>query len=355
MQMGRWFGYRKNYDDLFRIWTHKASAEWYAEIAEATDMLKHDMDLMREKKLKPKSFGIRVRNDSRELRITAPNKMRATTDEYEFTEFFGDVYETPYLSASPKKNIQNYLAVEALVSNCLAAGINWELVHTLGAGEHHMLKDVPKSNIMQLLSKINVSKYCAFFDINQISEYISDGRYDQLDKWDIVFMDGNKESKTKAIGGKDIRLVARHTCSIDRVSDKISLGRRGKLGGPTDGMMGLDSTLITAAKRAFDAIYFEEEGEDFQGTYPSNTWFKYVRKRKPMLIIYLMDFKMNPGNNQQVQEKEFVEGMGEYPAVGFAIGLPKNDDAIATKVKYRVSIEYNYFEMKESVKETEEE
>lgn len=28
MQMGRWFGYRKNYDDLFRIWTHKDSADW---------------------------------------------------------------------------------------------------------------------------------------------------------------------------------------------------------------------------------------------------------------------------------------------------------------------------------------
>lgn len=29
MQMGRWFGYRKNYEDLFRIWTHESSARWY--------------------------------------------------------------------------------------------------------------------------------------------------------------------------------------------------------------------------------------------------------------------------------------------------------------------------------------
>lgn len=36
MQMGRWFGYRRGYEDLFRIWTHKASADWYAEIADAT-------------------------------------------------------------------------------------------------------------------------------------------------------------------------------------------------------------------------------------------------------------------------------------------------------------------------------
>ena len=97
MQMGRWFGYRKNYDDLFRIWTHKDSADWYAEIAEATDKLKDDMSLMRELRQKPKDFGIRVRNNSADLRITAYNKMRNATDEYEMNSYFGGIVETPYL------------------------------------------------------------------------------------------------------------------------------------------------------------------------------------------------------------------------------------------------------------------
>lgn len=95
MQMGRWFGYRKNYDDLFRIWTHKDSADWYAEIAEATDKLKDDMSLMRELRQKPKDFGIRVRNNSADLRITAYNKMRNATDEYEMNSYFGGIVETP--------------------------------------------------------------------------------------------------------------------------------------------------------------------------------------------------------------------------------------------------------------------
>lgn len=69
MQMGRWFGYRKNYEDLFRIWTHKSSARWYAEIAEATDKLKDDMIIMRERGQRPRDFGIRVRNNSAELSI----------------------------------------------------------------------------------------------------------------------------------------------------------------------------------------------------------------------------------------------------------------------------------------------
>lgn len=47
MQMGRWFGYRKNYEDIFRIWTSRSSAAWYSEIADATEQLKRDIQTFR--------------------------------------------------------------------------------------------------------------------------------------------------------------------------------------------------------------------------------------------------------------------------------------------------------------------
>lgn len=36
MQMGRWFGYRPHYSDLFRIWISHISADWYNEVAKAS-------------------------------------------------------------------------------------------------------------------------------------------------------------------------------------------------------------------------------------------------------------------------------------------------------------------------------
>ena len=168
-------------------------------------------------------------------------------------------------------------------------------------------------------------------------------------------MDGGDSGKTHTIHGKTIQLVKRHKCSIEPSLNKLSLGRRGKLGGPTDGMMGLDSEIIAMAKKAFDSDFFEREKDEFYGTYPSNTWFKYIADRNPMLIIYLIDVKMDASNNQQVPEKEYLEGMNGIPSAGFAIGLPKNAAAVAKKVKYRVSCEYNYFEMKENENEVEEE
>ncbi len=355
MQMGRWFGYRKNYEYLFRIWTHQASAEWYAEIAAATDMLKHDMDVMYDRKMKPKSFGIRVRNDSKELRITAPNKMRATTEEYEFTELFGELYETPYLSAQPKKNRQNFSAVAGFVDACLDAGAHWETVRVKGAGEHNMIRGVPKSLIVKLLSEIHVSKYCAYFDTKQLCDHISSGKSENLDAWDVVFMDGSNPGKMYPVAGKSIRLVERHKCRIETGIDKLSLGKRGKLGGPNDGMYGLSEEEISNAKRLFDEAYLKLEGEPFAGTYPSNTWFRYVKNRAPLLIVYLIDVRTESGDNQQEQEKIYLGGMQNLPSVGLAVGLPKNDDSVATKVKYRVSVEYNYFDMRENAIESEEE
>lgn len=351
MQMGRWFGYRKNYADLFRIWTHEDSARWYGEIAEATAQLKRDMEEMRDKKLKPRSFGIRVRNESNELNITSRNKMRATLEEYEYVGFSGGLFETPYISASAETNKNNFSHVTDLVTNSITAGHSMDLVRTKGAGEHHIIRGVSKSAVVELLNNIKISRYSAHFDTIQLRDFIFES--DGLNKWDILFMDGMKSNKSYNLAGKEIYSVQRTNCKIDVALDKLSLGRRGKLGGPTDGMNGLGSTDIELARRKFETDYLQREKEEFTGTsYPSDTWFKYIREedRNPMLIVYLLSLDISEGAGEA-----FMKELGDYPAVGFAIGFPANSNASVQKIKYRVSTKYNYFDLRENMEEIEEE
>ena len=35
MQMGRWFGYRPNYDDLVKIWLSTDAIDWYGKVVDA--------------------------------------------------------------------------------------------------------------------------------------------------------------------------------------------------------------------------------------------------------------------------------------------------------------------------------
>ena len=47
LQMGRWFGYRKNYEDLFSIWMPLRMVEWYKEKTLAVEKLKLDLEKMK--------------------------------------------------------------------------------------------------------------------------------------------------------------------------------------------------------------------------------------------------------------------------------------------------------------------
>jgi hypothetical protein len=49
MQMGRWFGYRPNYQDLVKIWMSEEAIDWYGQITRATAELKDEI-ILRSKK-----------------------------------------------------------------------------------------------------------------------------------------------------------------------------------------------------------------------------------------------------------------------------------------------------------------
>lgn len=352
MQMGRWFGYRKNYEDLFRIWTHKDSADWYAEIAEATDKLKDDMSIMRELGQKPRDFGIRVRNNSADLQITAYNKMRNSTDEYEMNSYFGGIVETPYLTYDADIQKRNYSEVRKMLTQCIADGCRFGRQNSSVGKGRLLLSDVPKSRIVDLIKKIKISRFSSDFDTVQISEFLQNCTDPSIDLFDVTFMDGSADESVAPIDleGNPLYPVGRKHCIIDSGTSRLSLGRRGKLGGPNDGLAGIidfnhhkAEDIVEQAKVNFVREYEQRRGEKFtKDNYSSETWFRFVRDRKPLLIIYLIDVG---SEDQTIQMNEFKTQLAGTPVVGFAMGLPRNDEA-ATKnaTKYKANKVYNWFE-----------
>lgn len=365
MQMGRWFGYRKNYEDLFRIWTSEDSADWYEEIAEASEMLKSDMETMREQKLKPKNFGIRVRNNSNELRITAPNKMRNVTDEFEFDSYFGTIVETPYVIFDPKIQIDNFNFIKEFMDELVKKGLTFDLTSVKGIGKHHVMSNVDKSDVVSVLRKLKTSNLNPNFNISQIVSFITSCETDELDLWDIAFMDGNKSDKKEdivEIGGKNIYKLKRLKCDFGTKNDKkLSLGKNGRLGGPNDGLLGIENynnktadDIISEAKEAYKHDYEASGSGNFTGNYKSETWFKYVSDRKPLILVYLID--VDSDEIQQKKKDEFKENMNGVPVVGLAIGFPKTTNIHSNKKnRYKANRVYNWFAKQEILAEGDEE
>ncbi len=117
MQMGRWFGYRTNYEDLCRIWMNEENINWYAYISEATDELRRDVKRMRDLNLTPLDFGLRVRSDIDTLLVTARNKMRTSRDLRQNISLSSEVVETPYIFDDINKNKLNLDNIKILIND----------------------------------------------------------------------------------------------------------------------------------------------------------------------------------------------------------------------------------------------
>ena len=95
MQMGRWFGYRPNFQDLCRVHLSQDSINWYAHIARSAGELIQQIYRMRQLGKSPIDFGLYVKKHPDALLITARNKMRTgkvVTLEMSFSGILRDSY-----------------------------------------------------------------------------------------------------------------------------------------------------------------------------------------------------------------------------------------------------------------------
>ena len=75
MQMGRWFGYRKGFEDLPRIWMETTVRNAFFDLATVEEEIRRDAATYAEENLTPEQFAVRIRKIPG-LAITARAKMR---------------------------------------------------------------------------------------------------------------------------------------------------------------------------------------------------------------------------------------------------------------------------------------
>lgn len=79
LQMGRWFGYRRNYEDLPRMWVTKQLKTDFRFLAGVEQQIRDEIARYEDEQLTPLDIPVRVQTYPG-LAITALNKMRATKD-----------------------------------------------------------------------------------------------------------------------------------------------------------------------------------------------------------------------------------------------------------------------------------
>lgn len=365
MQMGRWFGYRDKYEDLFQIWTSQTSAEWYAEISRASDELKADIKEMCAQKLTPKDFGIKVRDDSLELQITARNKMRASHGLTVRFSYYGDIYDTPYISVNAQQNRSNWESVKDFTAHLFASNYTFgfaDIPKHIGedvnskSGASRYFADVPKQDIISFLSNVKCSLVNPNFNVKSLLDFLSDPQTIGIDKWDVVFQGGNSDVHYDIEGLENITCTERSIFGDNRRIIQVSSRRR--MLGLREGKFALTQAQINQAESACREYWQNVEHIENADTrsIPLRAYFRFLPERKPMLLIVLIkpkDANPDPTKKERPYVTQFREELGNDKLVAFAIGFPGAANGQTVK-EYRVNEVYFKLHMQDDVDDNEQ-
>ena len=154
LQMGRWFGFRKGYQDLMRVYLTSPIYEDLLDMVEIERSLRDDIVEYEANNLSPADFGVRVLKHNNDLKPTGSLKMR----EVELRSVNEDrkIFETPNLDLDDMNILQNNLtAFDELVLQLLktSSGIECGFM-----GKNRLWTGISPEIIIEFLKNVNFEK-----------------------------------------------------------------------------------------------------------------------------------------------------------------------------------------------------
>lgn len=332
LQMGRWFGYRPGYEDLFRIWMDADAQDWYAHIAGAVAELRADFRRMSANRLPPSQFGIRVKAHPDTLIVTAQNKMRSGQNVIHHVSFSAFGTETPFIPRAEALNVQNVHRVAAFVRDRQPA--------LLDHGRY-VWTGVEKEQIAILLSELNISIMNMQFvpdqedGIRPLVRFIRETGYDSLAHWDVCIPQGLGETVPELaipVAGAEPGLIRCRERQFEKTAKGVAYLKLNKqrVGDTSDERMLMTEPQIREA----DAGWARENEKEQKNTTVPGHWYRRYRSR-PLLTIHFIRAKDPTVPSDRIMPSSEV---GSAPIVALSLSFPNFDPlGDGEKVVYRLN------------------
>lgn len=325
MQMGRWFGYRSGYENLFKIWMTPTAIEWYGTICSATEELKREISKMNRKKFTPKQFGLKVKEDPQSLIVTARNKMKHTKVIEKYIEKEVDI--SGKVIESVNIEINNRIIKNNI--NCIFSTLKNIHNKKIDQDKHNgtvMIRAVEKELVLDLISRFITPEAVMnnlAYNKNTLIDYISEASH--LEKWDLVIPSVNRNDSTQKvqIDGKEY--------IINKIKRFLTLTE-----GKFISVIKKNGRILTgeSLKVGLDPIEKEKIEADFKKNNPESkiTDSDYLYKgRNPLLFIHFInvdEFKID--NSNIIYDEDLF--------VAISLAFPKIDSDVAERKKARYRI-----------------
>ena len=343
MQMGRWFGYRKGYEDLCRIFTTSEIADWYRDIASASMELREELESMAAQGATPESYGLRVKSHP-VLMVTSPVKMR--DGETLEISYAGKIEETTVYDPSPFVVEYNFNLTDAFIRN-LPGKPNDD------SKGYYKWSKIDGSTVAKFLASMKTHRNAPDVNGPRLAEYIElQMKNNELVDWTVALVsktvvEPGKQSKNDSsgpvyrieVGGLNVNATQRAPTSGQyRKGKKFSIRR---ILSPNHESIDLTETewknAIEYQKITAGTTDVVPKKDDVNG--PN---IRRAREcTKGLLLIYVLDpdyickWVTDPRQNKDSPDASFTL---PKPVIGFGVSFPES--TTAEKVRYTVNNVY---------------
>ncbi|MEV5541776.1 Z1 domain-containing protein [Saccharopolyspora shandongensis] len=228
LQMGRWFGYRRGYADLPRIWMTDELREWFRHLATVEAEMRRDIDVYMSEDKNPLTFAVRLRTHPA-LRVTAAAKMKNAVPAA--SSYGGKRVQTRYFQTDSDWLLANQEAAKELVAAAAQTGTKQDRRPRDG---RFVFRNVPHEHVINFLEKYNFHKRSQECDAGLITDYIRKRvrNAGALGRWNVAIVGkpvGTDEENFKFASGVAVKRVIRtrlDTSEKDYVDIKTLMSTR---------------------------------------------------------------------------------------------------------------------------------
>ena len=303
LQMGRWFGYRPGYDDLFKIWISIEAIDWYGYITAAAEELKLEITRMKDANQTPMEFGLKVRQDPASLIVTARNKMRSATAVKRPITVSGRLLETPRLRADSKSLQENEDAFKDFVARLPEIG------QRVSRDGDDLWEGVNKDEIEQLIRDFKTHPWHLSFQGSALADFIRD--CSDMASWDVVIAEGSGDEISLPYGDATIDIKTESRI-VKATKDQISIsGTKVRVGSGGVARLGLTQEQKDEAEDKF-------RKNNNKKHVPDSAYLKI--NRNPILMLHVVSVDRAKTDARGILRTQIDEGC-QVPDYLYALGI----------------------------------
>lgn len=323
LQMGRWFGYRPGYDDLFKIWISIEAIDWYGYITAAAEELKREIVRMRDANLTPMEFGLKVRQDPASLIVTARNKMRSATLVSRPITISGRLLETPRLRTDANILAANERVFKEFVRNLSSIG-----QRIIREDSRYFWSGVKKDEVEQLLRDFKTHPWQLNFQGTALADFIRDT--DDMSDWDVFIAEGDGGIYNELFCDGEILSIKTEKRTVKATSGQISIsGTKVRVGAGGAAKIGLSEKAREIAIKKF------RDNNSGARNIPDKAYLEI--DRPPILVLHIVAVDKIGTDEKGNLRSQIDEGV-QVPDYLFALGIGIPDNGAERIANYMVNL-----------------